>query len=52
MVRVVHNELLGNHVAQVRAVTRSLYLHDSLHTILVANQIEIFLVLADYKAHL
>ena len=32
MVRVDHNELLGNHVAQVRAVTRSLYLHDSLHT--------------------
>ena len=32
IVRVDHNELLGSHVAQVRAVTRSLYLHDSLHT--------------------
>ena len=31
-VRVDHNKLLGSHVAQVRAVTRSLYLHDSLHT--------------------
>ena len=51
-VRVDHNKLLCSHVAQVRAVTKSLYLHDSLHTILVANQIEIFLVLADYKAHL
>ena len=61
MVRVDHNELLGNHVAQVRAVTRSLYLHDSPYwlssklyqpfcqILSLALMLMIFLVLADYK---
>ena len=61
IVRVDHNELLGSHVAQVRAVTRSLYLHDSPYwlssklyqpfcqILSLALMLMIFLVLADYK---